>query len=71
MPDKTPLDGNEIAPAGDNTGQVPQTPGDASQARETGVPEETLSAISEAWQTWASRPDGWISILHGELLCTA
>ncbi|WP_405819966.1 penicillin-binding protein 2 [Streptomyces sp. NBC_00838] len=36
VPDKTPLDGNEIAPAGDNNGQVPQTPGDASQTPGTG-----------------------------------
>ena len=43
----------------------------ADQSRAAGVPEETLSAISKAWQTWASRADGWISILHGELLCTA
>ncbi|WP_406050725.1 class I SAM-dependent methyltransferase [Kribbella sp. NBC_00889] len=43
----------------------------SDQARRAGVPEETLNAISEAWKTWAARPDGWISILHGELLCTA
>ncbi|MFI6828762.1 class I SAM-dependent methyltransferase [Kribbella sp. NPDC050241] len=43
----------------------------SDQARRAGVPEETLKAISAAWKTWAARPDGWISILHGELLCTA
>ncbi|GAA3144035.1 class I SAM-dependent methyltransferase [Kribbella aluminosa] len=43
----------------------------ADQARAAGVPEETLTAISEAWQTWTAGPDSWISILHGELLCTA
>ncbi|TCO49444.1 ubiquinone/menaquinone biosynthesis C-methylase UbiE [Kribbella antiqua] len=43
----------------------------ADQARAAGVPEETLERISAAWRTWAARPDGWISILHGELLCTA
>jgi len=43
----------------------------AEQARRSGVPEETLERISAAWRTWAARPDGWISILHGELLCTA
>jgi ubiquinone/menaquinone biosynthesis C-methylase UbiE len=43
----------------------------ADQARAAGVPEETLERISAAWRSWAARPDGWISILHGELLCTA
>ena len=43
----------------------------SDQARRAGVPEETLTSISAAWQTWAARPDGWIAILHGELLCTA
>ena len=43
----------------------------AEQARRSGVPEETLERISATWRTWAARPDGWISILHGELLCTA
>lgn len=43
----------------------------ADQARADGVPEETLTNISKAWQTWTTRPDGWISILHGELLCIA
>ena len=43
----------------------------ADQARTAGVLESQLNAISQAWQTWAARPDGWISILHGELLCTA
>jgi ubiquinone/menaquinone biosynthesis C-methylase UbiE len=43
----------------------------SDQARRAGVPEETLTSISTAWQTWAARPDGWIAILHGELLCTA
>ncbi|MEV0803946.1 methyltransferase domain-containing protein [Kribbella sp. NPDC050281] len=43
----------------------------SDQARRAGVPEKTLNAISAAWKTWAARPDGWISILHGELLCTA
>ncbi|GAA2797038.1 methyltransferase domain-containing protein [Kribbella solani] len=43
----------------------------ADQARTSGVPEQTLEAISAAWQTWRDQPDGWISILHGELICTA
>src|ERR1700760_3551478 len=27
-----------------------------------------LEAISGAWREWAAHPDGWISLLHGELL---
>ena len=43
----------------------------ADQARASGVPEEQLEAISQAWQTWTATPDATISILHGELLCRA
>lgn len=28
-----------------------------------------LQAISDAWLEWAADPDGWISILHSEVLC--
>ncbi|MEO8815548.1 MAG: methyltransferase domain-containing protein [Mycobacterium sp.] len=28
-----------------------------------------LQAISQAWRDWAEHPDGWISLLHGEVLC--
>jgi SAM-dependent methyltransferase len=28
-----------------------------------------LSRISRAWRDWAGQPDGWFSILHGELIC--
>ncbi|MEU8222733.1 methyltransferase domain-containing protein [Kribbella sp. NPDC048915] len=43
----------------------------ADQARAAGVPEERLAAISEAWRRWTETPDACISILSGELLCTA
>lgn len=43
----------------------------ARQARDSGVPDEDLQRISDAWRTWAAAPDGWISILHGEILATA
>ncbi|MFI5690544.1 class I SAM-dependent methyltransferase [Kribbella sp. NPDC051586] len=43
----------------------------ADQARAAGVPEQRLEAISRAWQTWTTTPDATISILHGELICTA
>jgi hypothetical protein len=41
----------------------------ARQARQSGAAEESdLKRISQAWRTWAAHPDGWISLLHGELL---
>lgn len=43
----------------------------ADQARAAGVPDQTLTNISTAWKTWSTTPGAWISILHGELLCTA
>jgi len=43
----------------------------ARQARAAGVPEEALQRISAAWRTWAAAPDGFISLLHGEILATA
>jgi hypothetical protein len=29
-----------------------------------------LEEISAAWREWAAHPDGWFSLLHGELLIT-
>jgi SAM-dependent methyltransferase len=28
-----------------------------------------LERISRGWQRWAADPDGWLSVLHGEVLC--
>jgi SAM-dependent methyltransferase len=28
-----------------------------------------LARISAAWKSWAAAEDGWLSILHGEILC--
>jgi len=28
-----------------------------------------LERISRAWTTWSADPDGWLSLLHGELIC--
>ena len=39
----------------------------ARQAREEGA---DIQEISEAWQAWAAHPDGWMSLLHGELIYT-
>ncbi len=31
------------------------------------TPDE-LEAVATAWRNWADHPDGWISVLHGEIL---
>ncbi len=42
----------------------------ARTALETGAATRAdLERISAAWQMWAADPDGWLSILHGELIC--
>ncbi|TVT59358.1 methyltransferase domain-containing protein [Amycolatopsis rhizosphaerae] len=28
-----------------------------------------LKRISEGWREWSEAPDGWFSVLHGEILC--
>jgi ubiquinone/menaquinone biosynthesis C-methylase UbiE len=30
---------------------------------------EQLERMSAAWLAWANAPDGWISLLHGEIIC--
>ena len=29
---------------------------------------DELQEVSQAWRDWAAAPDGWISVLHGEIL---
>ena len=31
------------------------------------TPEE-VAEVADAWRTWAAHPDGWFSVLHGEVL---
>jgi SAM-dependent methyltransferase len=33
--------------------------------------QEDLHRISQGWKAWAADQDGWISLLHAELICTA
>ncbi|GAA0477462.1 hypothetical protein Ade02nite_68580 [Paractinoplanes deccanensis] len=41
----------------------------AATALATGAATEAgLGRISAAWRTWAAAPDGWMSLLHGELI---
>lgn len=42
----------------------------AGQAVEYGYATRAdLERISQGWQEWAAAPDGWFSLLHGEILC--
>ncbi|MFJ2029988.1 class I SAM-dependent methyltransferase [Streptosporangium sp. NPDC087985] len=44
----------------------------ARQALASGAAtEDDLRRISDGWRAWATEPDGWLSLLHGELLCRA
>ena len=40
----------------------------AEQALAAGVPAQELQRLSDGWRAWAASPDGWLSILHGEIL---
>ncbi|TAK68910.1 MAG: SAM-dependent methyltransferase [Actinomycetota bacterium] len=31
--------------------------------------QDDLERISAGWRRWAEAPDGWFSVLHGEILC--
>jgi ubiquinone/menaquinone biosynthesis C-methylase UbiE len=42
----------------------------ARQALTSGAANQAdLSRISAGWRSWADAGDGWLSILHGEILC--
>jgi SAM-dependent methyltransferase len=44
----------------------------AGQALRTGAATDTdLQRISAGWRRWAADPDGWLSLLHSELICRA
>ncbi|MET7397585.1 methyltransferase domain-containing protein [Dactylosporangium sp. NPDC005572] len=40
----------------------------ATQALDSGVPAAELDRLAEGWRTWTAAEDGWLSILHGEIL---
>jgi len=42
----------------------------ADRVRELGLADqEELEEIGRAWLRWAAEPDGWFSMIHGEVLC--
>jgi SAM-dependent methyltransferase len=44
----------------------------AETALRTGVATRAdLQRISDGWRAWAAHPDGWLSLLHGEVIATA
>jgi SAM-dependent methyltransferase len=44
----------------------------AGQALASGAADQaTLQRISQGWRRWSAEPDGWMSLLHGELLLRA
>lgn len=40
----------------------------AEQAREKGVPQQTLQDISDGWNCWKDAPNGWLMVPHGTIL---
>ncbi len=41
----------------------------ANQLVDSGMASrEELEEIATSWRDWAAHPDGWISVLHGEIL---
>jgi SAM-dependent methyltransferase len=43
----------------------------ATSLRTGAAKQADLERIAEAWRRWAADPDGWMSLLHGELICRA
>lgn len=42
----------------------------ADQLRNDGIATQAeLERVSKAWRDWASADDGWMSIVHGEIVC--
>jgi 2-polyprenyl-3-methyl-5-hydroxy-6-metoxy-1,4-benzoquinol methylase len=41
-----------------------------TQAIDSGLADESeLAEIAKAWRQWTDQPDGWFTVLHGEILC--
>jgi hypothetical protein len=42
-----------------------------TSGREGRATAEELASMADAWRTWSAAPDGWFTVLHGEIVCTA
>ena len=46
--------------------------GIARRAVSSGMAAEAdLARLSQGWRTWLDSPEGWFSVLHGEIICRA
>ena len=45
--------------------------GEIHQQVATAGSEKELRDIAEGWRRWATNPDAWYAVLHGEILCRA
>lgn len=46
--------------------------GIAEQATAAGIASaEDLAQVADGWRRWAAHPDGWFSVLHGEIIASA
>ena len=44
----------------------------AAQAIAHGLADEVgLELLADAWREWGTQPDGWFTVLHGEVLARA
>jgi hypothetical protein len=44
----------------------------ADQAIERGLSSRSdLDDIAAGWLNWAANPDGWFTVVHGEIIATA
>jgi ubiquinone/menaquinone biosynthesis C-methylase UbiE len=42
----------------------------ATRAGELGLADDAeLATLAAAWREWSTNPDGWLAVLHGEILC--
>ena len=41
----------------------------AKSAAKLGTKEDELRRYAEAWNKWAEEEDGWLALLHGEMIC--
>jgi SAM-dependent methyltransferase len=43
----------------------------ATAVRTGAATDDDLRRIADGWRAWAADPDGWLSLLHSELICRA